>query len=104
VSFGSVRAGLSSSDTGITITNPGGAPVTIDHASITGSSATQFTISSTTCGDGATIPPNASCQVSVRFSPTSGLGGPVLAKLRLDYHPPQSSFLTIDLGGTGSLF
>ena len=101
VSFGSVRTGLSSSDASITVTNPGGGPVTIDHVSITGSNATWFAISSTTCGDGATIPPNASCQVGVRFSPTSL--NSASAKLRVDYHPPQSSFLTVDLSGTGAL-
>lgn len=101
--FGSVRAGLSSSDTSITVTNPGGTPVTIDHVSLTGTGATQFAISSTTCGDGATIAPKGSCQVSARFTPTSGLAGSPSAKLRVDYHPPVSSFLTIDLSGTASI-
>lgn len=102
VSFGSVRAGLSSADTSVVITNPGGAPLTIDHVSLTGSNATWFTISSTNCGDGATISPKGSCQVSVRFSPTSAFVS-AAAQLRVDYHPPQSSFVTVDLSGTGSL-
>jgi hypothetical protein len=99
-SFGSVRANGGTSDQAVTINNPGSAPVTIEHVAITPSNAA-FSITSTTCGDGTTMAPQSSCQIKLRFAPTSV--GSASASLEVHYHPPQSAFTSISLSGTGSL-
>jgi hypothetical protein len=89
------------SDQTVTISNPGSTSVTIDKVVITGSNAAAFTITSTTCGDGSTVDPSQSCQVSLHFT-SPGLGSSTAA-LEVHYHPPQSSFTTIQLKGGGLL-
>jgi hypothetical protein len=99
-SFGSVRANGGTSDQAVTINNPNSVPVTIEHVAITPSNAA-FSITSTTCGDGATVAPQSSCQIKLHFAPTSV--GSASASLEVHYHPPQSAFTSITLSGAGSL-
>jgi hypothetical protein len=89
------------SDQTVTISNPGSTSVTIDKVVITGSNTAAFTITSTTCGDGSTVDPSQSCQVTLHFT-TPGLGS-TTAALEIHYHPPQSSFTAIQLKGGGLL-
>jgi hypothetical protein len=99
-SFGNVRVNGGTSDQAVTINNPGSVPVTIEHVAITPSNAA-FSITSTTCGDGAIVAPQSSCQIKLRFAPTTV--GSASASLEVHYHPPQSAFTSISLTGTGSL-
>jgi hypothetical protein len=101
VSFGSIQQGKSTPDKTVTISNPGTVPVTIDKVEITGSDAAAFSITSTTCGDKSTVDPNKSCQVSLHFTPNALRSES--AALVVHYYPPQSSFTTIQLSGSGSL-
>src|SRR5215467_10786687 len=57
IGFGSIQQGKTTPDKTVTITNPGSAPVTIDKVEIKGSDASAFAITSTTCGEGATVAP-----------------------------------------------
>ena len=61
----------------VTLTNTGGAPLTINSITVTGS-AGNFP-ETTTCG--ATVAPGANCSISVKYSPT--------------YAAPQTSIITI---------
>lgn len=99
--FGTIQQGRSTPDQSVTISDPGTAPVTIDSVELTGADAGAFTITSSTCGGGATVSPGSTCQMSVRFTP-NGLRAES-ASLVVHYHPPASSFTTIALTGTGSL-
>jgi Cep192 domain 4 len=96
VNFG---AGKGTPDPTVTINNPGSASVTIEKVEISGTNASAFTITSTTCGDGSTVPAQQSCQVTLHFNPPAL--GAASAALKVYYHPPQSSFTTIQLSGTG---
>jgi hypothetical protein len=89
------------SDQSVTISNPGSTSVTIDKVVITGSNTAAFTITSTTCGERSTVDPSQSCQVTLHFT-TPGLGSSTAA-LEIHYHPPESSFTTIQLKGGGLL-
>jgi len=88
-------------DATVTITNPGATDVTIDKVEITGANASAFSITSTTCGNGSTVSPNQTCQVVVHYTPPAL--GSASASLVVHYEPPQSSFLTVQLKGSGGL-
>lgn len=68
--LGSVTAGSTLKKT-ITFTNLSGAAVTISgNVSITGSNASLFTVSSSTC-NAVTVNPNGTCLVTVQYAPTA---------------------------------
>jgi hypothetical protein len=98
--FGNVVSGQASADQTVTITNAGGAAATLDAATITGSNPGQFTISSSTCGTGAALGPQQTCQVSLRFTPHAV--GSASATLSVGFHPPAGT-VTVPLTGTGAL-
>jgi len=100
VSFGSVASGKSSQDDIVTINNSGGR-ATIASVAITGQNQGAFSITGTTCGTGSSLPGGGSCTVTLRFSPTSV--GSDQASLEVHYSPPDSSFMSVKLSGTGSL-
>lgn len=100
VTFGSVASGKSSQDVSVTIANTGG-PATVTSIGITGPNQGAFTITGTTCGTGSTVPPGGSCKVTLRFSPPAV--GSDTASLELHYSPPDQSFMSVSLSGTGSL-
>jgi len=100
VTFGSVAAGKSSQDVTLTINNTGG-PSTIDSVDITGANQAAFAIAGTTCGKGSNVPAQGSCQITLRFGPPSVASDS--ASLEIHYHPPDSSFTTVSLSGTGTL-
>lgn len=97
----SVNVTGKAADATVTISNPGSTDVTIDKVEITGANASAFSISSTTCGNGATVYPKQSCQVVVHYTPPAL--GSASASLVVHYEPPQSSFVTIPLKGSGGL-
>jgi len=88
-------------DATVTITNPGATDVTIDKVELTGANASAFSVTSTTCGNGSTVSPNQTCQVVVHYTPPAL--GSASASLVVHYEPPQSSFLTVQLKGSGGL-
>jgi hypothetical protein len=97
----SVNVTGKAADATVTISNPGSTDVTIDKVEITGANASAFSIASTTCGNGSTVSPRQSCQVAVHYTPPAL--GSASASLVVHYEPPQSSFLTIPLKGSGGL-
>jgi hypothetical protein len=97
----SVNVTGKAADATVTFTNPGSTDVTIDKVEITGASASAFSVTSTTCGNGSTVSPNQSCQVMVHYTPPAL--GSASASLVVHYEPPQSSFVTIPLKGSAGL-
>jgi len=97
----SVNLAGKATDATVTISNPGSTDVTIDQVEITGANASAFSITSTTCGNGSMVSPNKSCQVVVHSTPPALGSAP--ASLLVHYEPPQSSFVTIPLKGSGGL-
>lgn len=97
----SVNLSGKAADATVTITNPGATDVTIDKVEISGANASAFSITSTTCGNGSTVSPNQSCQVVLHYTPPAL--GSASAALVVHYEPPQSSFLTVQLKGSGGL-
>lgn len=69
-----VTTGQSQSET-ITISNPGGQPLTINQAALSGANAPEFSIVSgqDNCS-GQTVPENGSCTVTVAFAATANGG------------------------------
>jgi hypothetical protein len=98
-SFGSVLVGATSPAKTFTLTNTGGAPLTLAGLSIT-PNPNDFAVSpSSTCTTGAVINPAASCTAVVTYAPSS----PVVSTATLSFdddaaNSPQNVFLT----GTGT--
>jgi hypothetical protein len=97
----SVSLGGKAPDATVTITNPGSTDVTIEKAEITGANAAAFSITSTTCGEKSTLSPKESCQVVLHYTPPAL--GSASAALQVHYNPPQSSYTTVQLKGSGGL-
>jgi hypothetical protein len=96
VGFGSQNVGTSSAPQGVTLINTGSATLGISSISITGANAGDF---SQTNNCGATLAPNASCQVNATFSP--GLPGAQNAAINIT----SSSFghpISVPLTGAGN--
>lgn len=66
--FGSIPINSSSSPTTCTLTNNIGSTLTISSITVTGTNASEFVISSQTCG--GTLGNGSSCTMSLTFSPT----------------------------------
>lgn len=71
VHFVSTIAGKTSGSLTATITNTGGAPLSITAASIGGANFKNFAITGQTCTGASPIQPNGTCTVSANFRPTS---------------------------------
>lgn len=70
LSFGAQNDKSSSPTQNAQLTNSGSAPLSISSISLTGANATDFAIQSgSTCAVGASLQPNASCVLSVAFTP-----------------------------------
>ncbi|MFN8512849.1 MAG: choice-of-anchor D domain-containing protein [Chloroflexia bacterium] len=72
--FGVVQVNSTTPAKTVTVTNVGSGPVSFSLAGLAGADATQFEIVADTCfsaGNPATLPPGASCTISVRFIPTT---------------------------------
>jgi hypothetical protein len=70
-SFGSVTVGQLSNPTSVSVTNNGGGGADLGTLAISGPDAGQFAIVADGCSGGAPAAGGGSCQVSVRFAPTS---------------------------------
>jgi hypothetical protein len=69
VSFGILALGSTSQPKVVTLSNIGSAAIAITKISITGKNASEYAISTTTCG--SSLGAGASCTISVMFQPTS---------------------------------
>ncbi len=95
--FGSVAVSQSSSPRTFTVTNTGGAAVTVGALNVTGANAAEFSIASDTCS-GNLVGAGGSCTVDAIFSPTSA--GSKTAVLDI---PVNGSSLGVALTGSGAL-
>jgi len=95
--FGSQTVGTTSAAQTFTVANAGNAALTINSISLGGNNASEFTITSKTCG--TSLAASASCTISVTFAPTAA--GSASATLSVSDNAsgsPQTSTLT----GTGT--
>lgn len=69
LAFGPQGIGSTSASSPVTLTNSGGAPLTVGAATVSGTDATDFAADS---GCPATVAPGASCTIFVRFTPSAG--------------------------------
>jgi len=99
IDFGGVLILLGSNEQTVTLTNRGNAPLAITGWSISGTNASDFSISTKTCG--ATLAAGAKCTVTVRFSPT--FLGSRSATLTLGSDAPAGNATTVPLFGRGTL-
>ena len=82
----------------VTITNTGDWPLTISAVALTGAHPGEFTVTSETCTS-VPLAPQATCQVTIRFRPTST--GPKSASLTFTDDSP-SGRNTVALSGAGT--
>ena len=69
IAFGNQDNGTSSNPTSVTLTNSGGATLTITSIAVTGADSSQFSINTNTCG--STLASLGTCSWNVVFSPTT---------------------------------
>jgi hypothetical protein len=98
--FGSLPAGSTSGAQTVTLTNTGVSPITIFNIQVTGTDASNFVVTTNTCG--ASLAPTANCTVSLTYAP-EGVGTNT-AVLSITSGPTSTSQTaqTVDLGGTGT--
>ena len=97
LSFAAQRVGTTSPAQSVTVTNTGGAPLTVSGAALTGAGAAAFTA---TPGAGcASVDPGSSCQVAVTYAPTAT--GTATATLTVSSNDPAAA-PTVALTGTGT--
>jgi hypothetical protein len=100
VNFGGVPAGTVSAPKSVTVTTLAPTAVTPGTATITGPNAADFAVSSDGCAT-QVIATDATCQISVTFSPAAAASGPRSATLVV----PHNSFgqsLSVPLSGTST--
>jgi N,N-dimethylformamidase beta subunit-like protein/ASPM-SPD-2-Hydin domain-containing protein/centrosomal CEP192-like protein/HYDIN/CFA65/VesB family protein len=98
VSFGNQAVGTTSAAQTVTVKNTGIASLHVTSASLTGTNAADFAITANTC-NGATVAPNATCTISVTFTP--GAAGSRTAALSVSDDAPASP-QSAPLTGTGA--
>jgi len=96
--FGPVTVGQFSSTKIVTLTNTGGQSLSLNSVSVTGANPPDFA-NTTNCSLPAVLAPNATCTVSVVFSPTAA--GPRQASLAAMDNAPGSP-QSIPLNGSGA--
>ncbi len=96
LSFAATVTGTSSSPMTATVSNTGGAPVSLGTPTFAGTNASDFQLASSTCG--STLAPNASCSLAVVFAPAAA--GAHAAQLQLTGSAPGSPY-TVNLTGSG---
>jgi len=101
VPFGSQLVGSASAARTVTLTNGPGAsaPDVIDQATIVGANANQFSIATDDCSN-TTVAIGASCEIAVRFAPSST--GAKQASLSIPSDDLPISPATVALSGTGT--
>ena len=98
ISLGNVSLG-SSGTAGITFTNVGNAPLTLSTFVISGTNSADFSLAAgTVCTQGQVLAAQASCSVTIQFTPASA--GSFNADLTVSYDTPSSP-VVFPLSGTG---
>lgn len=99
LTFGSQALGTTSAAQAVTLTNSGGAPLTITGLSITGTDAGQFAQTNSCPASPTTLASGATCTINVTFTPTtSGTRTAALSVADNASGSPQ----TVPLNGTGA--
>jgi 6-phosphogluconolactonase (cycloisomerase 2 family) len=96
LAFGNEGIGSPSAVKSVTVTNNNGAAITVSSPAISGTNATDFAPSTTTCG--ASIAAHASCTVSVTFTPSTLLAETATLNIT---DSATNSPQTVALTGTG---
>jgi len=97
LTFASTAVGATTAAQAVTIKNTGTSTVTLTSETLTGTNATSFVKSATTCG--ASLAASASCTVSIEFKPASA--GAKTASLSVADNATGSP-QTVALSGTGT--
>ena len=98
VTFGPQLVGTTSGSQTLTVTNIGGAPLSVSSVAVTGADASQYDVASDACS-GQVVAPTATCDVTLTFKPTS-TGAHDGANLVLASDDPSSP-ATVALHGSG---
>lgn len=98
IAFGAVGVPLASAPEDVVVTNTGDAPMTVGNVSLAGPNPGQFDLLDDSCS-AATLAPNASCDVTVQYSPDAV--GSHSAELRIPSNATGSPHL-VALTGTGA--
>ena len=104
IAFLNQAVGTTSNASSITLTNPSGSMLHITSVAISGTNAAEFAVATTgtTCMNGSTVAPAASCVINVTFTPTTaGAHGPATLTITDDASP---AIQTTSLSGTGISF
>ena len=96
LNFSATVTGTSSSPMTATVSNTGGAPVSLGSPTFAGTNASDFRLASSTCG--STLAAQTSCSLSVVFAPAAA--GAHAAQLQLTGSAPGSPY-TVNLTGSG---
>ncbi len=96
--FGSITIGQSSGSKLVTLTNTGGQALSLTSISVTGANSSDF-VAAPTCSLPTALSPNATCTISVTFSPSSA--GARQASLGTTDNAPGSPQL-VPLSGIGA--
>ncbi|HWD09476.1 MAG TPA: choice-of-anchor D domain-containing protein [Actinomycetota bacterium] len=99
--FGSVGIGQTSPVRTVTITNAGGSPAVIQSVNPDGTNSSWFSIATSTCGNGAALQPQQTCQVGIQVKPSSVGSG--TATLDVTYQGDNAQPLSVPLSVTGSI-
>ena len=102
IAFGNQGVGTASAASKVSLANPGGSTLHITSLAISGTNASDFAIAATgtTCTNGSTVAPNASCDVMLTFTPAAvGARGPATLTITDDASP--STTQTVSMSGTG---
>jgi hypothetical protein len=94
--FGSINVGKTTSSQFVTLTNSGNLATTISGTPISGPNASDFAISSSSCGSSLAV--GASCQINMTFTPSAS--GLRTALLTINDNVPGNP-VTATLTGTG---
>jgi len=98
VGFGDQAGATTSAPRSVTVTDTGGAPLSVGSASLAGPDAAAFSLVADNCS-GRTLAAGAACTVTVSFAPTSQ--GPKSASLAISSNA-ASGVATVALSGTGT--
>ena len=97
--FGTVQVG-NAAEKDFVVSNVGGASLNITEVSITGTNASEFSVSADSC-NGTTLTPGENCTVTVAFRPQSA--GAKNATLEIVSNDPDEGTVSVALLGTGAL-
>ncbi len=97
--FGSVNVGSTSSPQTFTVSNSGTANLVIGQIALSGSNASEFSLSNDGCS-GQTVAPQSNCTVQAKFSPASA--GSKSAAISIPSNDTASPTVTVSLTGTGA--